>query len=629
MCGIIGSYLESGHPKNTDDEFAKSLNNLRHRGPDYQDFISIKNKGYNLRLGHTRLSIIDLSIDGNQPMESSNGRLIMIYNGEIYNYKELRSELISKGYKFNSDSDSEVLLEAWSEWGVNILNKIIGMFAFAIYDKKDSSITLVRDSFGIKPLYFSNNLNSFCFASELQVLLTLEGGGRKINEQRVYDYLVNGIQDRGYETFIKNINHLPPGHFLKINLNDLSSVIKEKWWEANLNLSNNLSFKDAAENLRELFLQSIKLHLRSDVPLGVALSGGIDSSAITCCVKYLEPDMDLHTFSYIANDSDISEEYYIDIINNYTNAIDHKVYINSNEIEEDVEDLILTQGEPFCTTSMYAQYRIFSKARNSGIKVVLEGQGADEILAGYHGYQGQRMRSLFEEGKYLEMYNFSKNWSKWPGREKYSPWRAFIGQLLPDELHFFINKFLNINPPPNWIYDSNVKKFGINKNSYRLKKNPNAKGRRVIEVLSQAISFGGLPSLLRYGDRNAMRFSIENRVPFLTIPIVEFLFSLPEDYLIGKNGETKMIFREAMRGIVPDILLDRKDKIGFETPIGQLISNLMRNLKVSDKLKRDINILNIKSANNQFKKISNFPSLAKEEDWRLLNLNLWINNTLY
>ena len=626
MCGIIGSFNKPGNLNDSEMKFKKSLDLLNHRGPDFQNSISYVTSTGNVRLGHTRLSIIDLSDGGNQPMKSSNGRFVITFNGEIYNYKELRQDLINLGYKFSSDSDSEVLVEAWAEWGSKVLNRLTGMFAFAIYDKLNSTITLVRDAFGIKPLYYSNSSEGFYFASELQPLINLIGVKQVLNQQRIHDYIVNAVQDTGDKTFIKDINHLPPAHIIKINLNDPINSFTENWWKPKISTTQNITFKNAVKNLRELFLESIKLHLRSDVPLGIALSGGIDSSAIACCVKYLEPKTDIHTFSYIPNDNKLSEEPFIDIINNHIKAIPHKIYVNSNELKRDIKDLISTQGEPFCTTSIYAQYRIFRAAKEAGIKVVLEGQGADELLAGYHGYQGQRMRSLFEEGNYLGMIKFSNEWSKWPGREKLSTWRAFIGQLLPDKLYDFAENLLHLNPKLNLLDRSSISDLGINTMPFRLKRNSHLKGRRVVEALSQAVSSGSLPSLLRYGDRNAMRFSIENRVPFLTLPIAEFLLSLPEEFLIASNGETKSIFRAAMRGIVPDVILDRRDKIGFETPMGDLISSLTKNLKLTKSFHNEIGILEYEKTKEHLNKLSISSNLATAQDWRIVNLNLWTDN---
>ena len=383
----------------------------------------------------------------------------------------------------------------------------------------------------------------------MPAMLGLRSEPPQVNTQRAYDYLIYQVQDSGLDTFVDGVHHVPPAHWLQINLGKPSNVVTERWWNPAINQTSLLSFDNAAKQLRKLFLESIKLHLRSDVPLGVALSGGLDSSAITCAIRYLEPEIELHTFSYVANNSPLSEESWINIVNEHTNAIPHKVLINPSDLEADIESLIRSQGEPFCTTSMYAQYRVFNEAKNAGIKVVLEGQGADELLAGYHGYHGQRMRSLFEQCKFLDMARFAYHWRKWPGREHLSPWRALVGQLLPNSLYNALQGLVGVQTVPSWMNKKVLQDLNINMRPIRSTRLASASGRRVVEVLFCAMSEGGLPSLLRYGDRNAMNFSIENRVPFLTVPLAEFLLSLPEKYLISEDGQTKSVFRAAMRGV--------------------------------------------------------------------------------
>ena len=630
MCGIYGGYWQ-GIKEAPKAQLSKAKRLLQHRGPDDCGLDSFFVSGGILALGHTRLSIIDLSINGHQPMRSKDGRYSIVFNGEIYNYRELREELKAGGHTFQTDSDTEVLLACWAQWGTDCLKNLIGMFAFAVYDSCDKTLTLVRDAFGIKPLFYaiSKESNNFIFSSEMPAMLSILSDSAQINAQRAYDYLIYQVQDRGFETFIDGVNHVPPAHWLQINLGNSFNVVTERWWNPTINQASTLSFKDAASHLRELFLDSVKLHLRSDVPLGVALSGGLDSSAITCAIRYLEPEIELHTFSYVAARSSFSEESWVDIVNKYINAIPHKIMVNPGDLERDIKSLIQVQGEPFCTTSMYAQYRVFNEAKNAGIKVVLEGQGADELLAGYHGYQGQRMRSLFEQRKFLDMLLFSYHWRKWPGREKLSPWRALIGQLIPDNLYKILQAFSGQQTLPSWMNKNSLEYHNINIRPIRLGRKVSASGRRVIEALFRAVSEGGLPSLLRYGDRNAMNFSIENRVPFLTLPLAEFLISLPEKYLISEDGQTKSIFRAAMRGIVPDEVIDRRDKVGFETPMGDWASNLASEVSWLDKSSKRDYLWNEKKISKHFNSIINNKQVFNAQDWRLLNLKLWMQIYLH
>jgi len=622
MCGILGSFLQ--HPSSGFDEHLHAaLRALHHRGPDDQGLETFSITGGQLTLGHTRLSIIDLSPGGHQPMHSPDERYTLVFNGEIYNYRELRQELKALGHSFYTDSDTEVLLAAWAQWREGAILRLTGMFAFAVFDRIAETLILVRDAFGIKPLFYAPTADGLLFASEMSALLTLRDEGPQLNAQRAYDYLIHQVQDSGFDTFVQDVHHVPPAHWVKVDLRHPTQLRAERWWMPSIAETSQLSFSQAAEQLRELFLDSVRLHLRSDVPLGVSLSGGLDSSAIACCMRYLEPDMDLHTFSYVAADTALSEERWINQVNSYVGGVAHKVRVSPADIEADIHDLIRVQGEPFCSTSMYAQYRVFGAARDAGVKVVLEGQGGDELLAGYHGYQGQRMRSLWERREWLAMQRFARQWRQWPGREQLSPWRALIGQLLPGSLYQFAERIVKLRPMPDWMDLKAVKRLGVQTRSHRFGCIPSARERRVMEVLLRSMSEGGLSSLLRYGDRNAMRFSIENRVPFLTLALAEFALSLPEHYLIAENGETKSIFRAAMRGIVPDALLDRRDKVGFETPMGSLVAGL-----AAEALKScapcELGMVDDARFREHLEDRALNTGRFTAQDWRLVNLSLWM-----
>jgi asparagine synthase (glutamine-hydrolysing) len=565
MCGILGGFWRDD-PGTLEARFSSCLGDLRHRGPDDSGLWSRQVAGGGIALGHTRLSIIDLTEGGHQPMSSRDGRFTLVFNGEIYNYRELRRELAAAGHAFSTDSDTEVLLAAWAAWGKACLRRLIGMFAFAIYDRDEKTLVCARDAFGVKPLFFARKPGRFLFASELPALLKLRGEKAALNRQRAYDYLVSGVHDQERDTFVDGIFHVPAAHLARVSFEDPGAVSIERWWAPSIT-EKPMGFHEAAEALRALFLDSVRLHLRSDVPVGAALSGGVDSSALVCAMRHLEPDMPIHTFSFIATDERISEEKWVDIVNARVGALAHKIRVGPEDLPRDLADLIAAQGEPFGSTNIYAQYRVFREAAAHGIKVVLEGQGADELLAGYEGYGGQRMRSLLESGEVLGMRRFARNWRQWPGREGKSAWKALAGQLLPDALYAAGMRFAGIERIPAWMDADAFAAEGIKPVPNRPQRSAPGRGRRVMEVLAHSLSTDTLPTLLRYGDRNAMRFSIENRVPFLTIPLAEFLLGLPEQHLISEAGETKSVFRAAMRGIVPDEILDRRDKIGFETPM--------------------------------------------------------------
>ena len=567
MCGIIGAFWNTP-PANANHLLEKAIALLKHRGPDDFGHELISSSGGLLGLGHTRLSIIDLSVAGRQPMDSTDGRYTMVYNGEIYNYRELRSELISKGLSFRTNTDTEVLLESWSLWGEACLSRLKGMFAFAVFDRHESSLTCVRDAFGVKPFYYSRRQDGFFFASELPALQSILPVKSKLNLQRAYDFLVFDSYDDHESTFSKGIKQLMPGHRLKIRFTPHNLFFENtRWWYPGIEEKKDLSFDSAAEQLREMFLQNIRLHLRSDVPFGANLSGGLDSASLVCGIRHLEPEIPLHTFSYVARGSPVNEEPWADRVNRHVGAISHKVEVSVEEFDHDLGEMIRIQGEPFGSTSIYAQYRVFRLAKEHGITVTLDGQGADEMLAGYNGYPQARISSLLERKEFRELIDFLREWPKWPGRRRNKLYLYLLEMLLPKSLKSQSHRIRGWNPKPAWLETTKLRDSGV------VLTEPNAfdfsadgHGRRLADNLRFALTGHKLIHLLRILDRNSMHWSIESRVPFLTTDIVEFLLSLPEDYLLSSGGQTKRIFRTAMRGIVPDDILDRKDKIGFATP---------------------------------------------------------------
>lgn len=622
MCGILGGRWKET-PANLDQQIQSALCLLHNRGPDYQQYDVTDYPDGCLVLGHTRLSIIDLTAAGNQPMHSHDGSYTIVFNGEIYNYKELRQELIAFGYQFATDSDTEVLLVSWCHWGAECLPRLIGMFAFVVYDNQKKTLTCVRDAFGIKPFFYTSQSGLFTFASELPALLQLTKVKPKPNWQSAYDYLVHGYYDRGEHTFVENVFQLLPGHLMVIDLNSCLLTKPKCWWQPTIKQTSTLSFDEAAEALRKLFLESIALHLRSDVPLGVALSGGVDSSAITCAIRHLAPESAIHTFSYIAEGEGLSEEKWIDKINAHVGAIPHKIVVSGEELLRDLNDVIHAQGEPFGSTSIYAQYRVFKQAKESGITVMLDGQGADEILAGYNGYPGARLLSLLEQGKLLAAICFAFRWGKWPGRGNLFAWMYLADMVLPNALHAFARRLMGKRSQPAWMDTQFLATKCVTVKMPRIKTKASCKGRRVMEQMADQLTRDGIPHLLRHEDRNAMRFSIESRVPFLTIPLVNFLYSLPEDYLISDDGETKCVFRAAMRDIMPNELLDRRDKIGFATPEKEWLLGSIQEIRKYFEQSELAPIFNKQALLHALDQMSKQKSSFGWRAWRWLNYSIW------
>lgn len=542
---------------------AAALQAMARRGPDDRGSEACAAAGGRLLLGHTRLSVIDLSAGGHQPQHA--GDLSVVYNGEIYNYRELRAELQAAGVAFRTESDTEVLLQAWARWGEACLPRLTGMFAFALLDRARGTLTCVRDAFGIKPFYYAAEGADFAFASELPAMKALHPGRWRPDLQRAYDFLVHADYDSSERSFVDGVLHLMPGHLLQLKLGQPPAAPR-RWWTPRVEPVSTLSFSDAAEALREKLLESVRLHLRSDVAIGAALSGGLDSSAIVCAMRHLEPDLPIHTFSYVARGTALSEEAWADRINAHVGAHAHKVEVSGEELARDLDDLILAQGEPFGSTTIYAQYRVFQLARAHGVTVTLDGQGADELLAGYHGYPGKRVRSLLDEHRYLGAWRFLQDWSRWPGRVLKEAIKAGVAENVEGPLYEFLRKLNGERQEPDWLDAGRLADAGVALRYPRQRSPYDRPGRRLVSELAHCATRRGLPALLRHGDRNSMRFSVESRVPFLTTGLADFLLTLPEDYLVSPQGQTKHVLRAAMRGIVPDEVLDRRDKIGFSTP---------------------------------------------------------------
>ncbi|MCE1204309.1 MAG: asparagine synthase (glutamine-hydrolyzing) [Holophagaceae bacterium] len=521
--------------------------------------------GFDLVLAHRRLSILDLSTAGHQPMLDPSGQVAVVFNGEIYNYQELREELKALGHAFGTACDTEVLLAAYREWGVACFSRFVGMWSLALWDRSRQELVCARDPFGIKPFYYHHAGSRFAFASEIKALLALSGARRTLNPQRTFLYLRWGQTDFGDETLFSEIAQLPPGHVLVLPLDGRSGEKVTAYWRPSINESPALSFEDAAQRLRELFLESVGFHMRSDVPIGTALSGGVDSSAISCSMREIGgPELNLHTFSYLADDPHISEKAWIDLVNGRTKATSHPARVAGEDLREDLDNLIYQQDEPFGSTRIYAQYRVYREARRAGVTVLLNGQGADELLGGYHYYFGARWASLMRQDQWLRGLRFLNRTGRLKGWSSWSTMKFGAQQLLPGPTQPMLRLAANRRLVPDWLNREWFDRQGVEFSGLGAEGGPDC----LKQALAHTLSTVSLPHLLRYEDRNSMAFSIESRVPFLTTRLADFVLSLPESYIISDEARTKSVFVAAMRGLVPDHVLDRKDKVGFETPEG-------------------------------------------------------------
>lgn len=594
---------------------------MAHRGPDDSGTSRWPTPGGGeAALGAVRLAILDLSPAGHMPMESTDGRFAVTYNGEITNYVEIRDVLVAEGATFVSHTDTEVLLQAWQRWGVAALDRFEGMYAFAILDRHEGTLTLARDVFGIKPLFYSSAAEgAFAFASEIPALLALVPGRPRLDWQTAIDYLQWGAYDHAVGTFVEGISRLMPAHYVVLDLASGSLSEPTRYWWPSIATDARRSPSDEADEIRERFIKSIRNNLRSDVPVGIALSGGIDSSAIACAVRAIEPDFPLQTFSFVTPGFAESEEKWIDIVVKQTGAQAHFTSATGADLQRDLDTMIAAQGEPFGSTSIYAQFRVFQLVRERGVVVTLDGQGADEVFAGYSGYPAQRLHSLLERGRFVAAAQFLAAWGRWPDRSVRQAARDGASLALPRAL---VRRMSAMRPVSSRIYDLDVLRERGADPAFPALAVDSPRGSRLKSHLRAEMTSRGLPALLRHGDRNSMHFSIESRVPFLDRALVESTLRLPEDQLVGKDGASKAILRRAMRGLVPDAILDRRDKIGFSTPERHWLSEMDRS---DHRAAEQLGFLRRTSDGAALVDGVDASELGmtSREQWRLLNLRRW------
>jgi asparagine synthase (glutamine-hydrolysing) len=596
---------------------------MAHRGPDDSGLDRIQLPGGEAWLGHSRLSIIDLSSGGHQPMYAEDGRYAIVFNGELYNYRELRSELALLGHVFGTQSDTEVLLAAWAQWHEDCLQRLNGMFAFAVLDREAQTLTLVRDAFGIKPLFYSLGRRSVHFASETPALSALLPAPPQPDLETACAFLATGSYDTGESTFYEGLLQLRPGHLLTVALNSESHPSPRRWWYPAIEERLDLSFEQAAEELRGRFLDSVRMHLRSDVPIGAALSGGVDSSAVVCAMRHLEPGVPIHTFTYVARGAASDEERWADTVNTHVSAQAHKVLVAPQELARDLDDMIRCQGEPFGSTSIYAQYRVFRAAREAGVTVTLDGQGADELLAGYSGYPLAAARSMWERGDWKALANFWRRWPEWPGRSRSQATKILLAALVPQRHEFRLRRLAGVAPIPDWLDTQALRERGCDSGASDRAPLPGIPGRRLAGTLREQLAGRGLAALLRHGDRNSMRWSVESRVPFLTLDLAEFVLQLPENFLLSGHGETKHVFRRAMAGIVPPESLNRRDKIGFETPQSRWLQDLEPQLMGWLDGASSLSFIDADTARRQLRSTLERGHGFDNATWRLINYCRW------
>lgn len=609
MCGICG-IIRKDNALISNQDIHDMMAVMKHRGPN-DEGVFIENT---LGLGFVRLSILDLTTSGHQPMHSFDKKYVVVFNGEIFNYLELREELKLKGYSFTTDTDTEVLINAYIEWGEYCQHKFNGMWAFSIYDKEKGTLFISRDRYGIKPLYYFEDDEKFAFASEIPSLLEVLPNKPLANHQAIFDFLVFNRTDQNQETFFKDIYKLQHGYSMSINLKSRVDISTHKQWynlKAEIGKRNNNRL--TVDEFKTLFEDAIKIRLRSDVPIGVCLSGGLDSSAIVSTLIKEFDKKDLNTFSAVYEKGQFGDE--TEFIKLYEAELKNMFYTtpSKDSLLKDIHKFIKIQAEPIPTTGPYAQYKVMELAHKH-VVVTIDGQGADEMLAGYHYFFGFYFKDLLKHFRlfrlFKEIYYYLKIHKSFFGI------KSFVYFLLPTTIRTkarvgekeylnqeFVQKFSNSNSIAGNLYASNTLNDAL-MNHFEYK----------------------LEHLLKWEDRNSMAFSLEARVPFLDHRLVEATLSADgRDIII--NGMTKAPLREAMKGILPEQIRLRTDKTGFDTPQDEWFrtddfQSIILDILSSDSFKNR-KIINPHIAKQLYQKHLNKEINIAKEIWKWIHLELW------
>jgi len=607
MCGIAGFY-----GFRNDDLIKKFSKELAHRGPDGEGFdiddtVSLMNR---------RLAIIDVK-GGDQPIYNEDRSVVIVFVGEIYNYRSLTEELIKKGHVFRTKSDTEMIIHSYEEWGEKSFDRFNGMFVFALYDKKKKKLILARDHFGIKPLYYSTVKGGILFSSEIKPILYSGLVKKKPNDKIIYRYLTFRVHEDSHETFFEGIYRLMPGQMMivengKWRMENYSNL-EQELMQSNERKKVN---EDTIKGFKKKLIEAVKLRLISEVPVGSCLSGGLDSSTVVTIVNRLLKEKVKeaasvgkiqNTFSAVFPNQANDEEQYIDKILEENKVKSHKVKPTPEEFFTDIQDFVRTQEEPTISTGPYAQYKVMQLAHRK-ITVALDGQGSDEMMAGYLPYYFVYLKELWKKKLFLKLAR--EVFTSLDVVSKYSTGKILY--LLGIKKKIETAKLLN----NTYLEKYSGETFTVTSDDIR---------KRLVED----IFHNSLQSLLRYEDRNAMRFSIEGRVPFLDFNLLRYLFSLDTDAII-KNGWNKYILRESTKDLLPELINKRRNKIGFTTPEYDWfmrMKNKIYSIFLSESFSR-------RKYFNQQEVLTAFQGFieGKIEDtmvfWRLLNLELWLREFL-
>jgi asparagine synthase (glutamine-hydrolysing) len=619
VCGICGIVRLDAPPEREIVERMTGI--LVHRGPDAEGVYAAPG----VALGSRRLAILDLSDEGAQPFASDDGRFRLVHNGEIYNYRELRTELEGKGRSFRSGTDTEVVLKAYEEWGEACVRRFNGMWAFAIWDSERRELFASRDRAGVKPFYYSVRGDRLAFASEPKAFRADPDTDLRPNPRVVRDYLERGYVEHTDGTFFDGIVKLPAAHSLRFAH---GKIELRRYWQLE---PGEMPSGDPVEKLRELFLDAVRLRLRSDVTVGTALSGGLDSSAIVCAVDHLrrkEPAAASAvgerqaTFTVYFDGGRLDERPYARAVTDAAAVDAHWISFSAADVIDNLPAIVASQDEPFASTSMIAQWFVMREAARAGVTVMLDGQGGDEVLAGYPYYFGFRFADLLREGHVVELASEIAAYRSLHGAGVFAIGGSLARPFLPAALKWRLRSRVAATAPL------------VHPELRALPPTPpraeHAFRDRLRSQLHLIFAERGLPALLRYEDRNSMAHSIEARLPFLDYRLVEFLFCLSGDFLIHR-GRTKEILRHALSDLLPPLVRERVDKVGFETPeaewfrgpLGDLAEDVFSSRPFAQR-----GFYDAAAVRRHLERHRDGNPAKGYELWRALNLELWSRELL-
>jgi asparagine synthase (glutamine-hydrolysing) len=609
MCGILSYFNAAGISKSELEYCMSALQKLQHRGPDGEGVVlfntqtgkratirtletpagiscdinnlnELEDKEYNLFLGHRRLNIIDLSVTGHQPMYDTSDDFCIIFNGEIYNYLELTTELKNLSHKFKSHSDTEVILEAYKEWGKECFNRFNGMWSIIIYDSRNEELVISNDRYGIKPLYFIKNEKELIFSSEIKPFFSFPSRIKAYYKNAIDTYIKYGYTNYDEHTFFNEVKKFPNANYAVIKLQDTSSFKPTRYYKIENLFNSPLSARVALDKFRFLINDAVKLTLRSDVSLGIAISGGLDSSYILSRASSLLKKETLNTYSAIFPGKEGDESEYIKLALNNLPCKSYFVDPLEQFSFDDFERYIASQDYPVESTSFYAEWCVSKLVKDSGVKILLNGQGADEIFAGYHHHFYKYCSELICKGYISEYKQNLKYYCSAKG-------------LPPEKVQSIIFNDLKLRFKAMFSSPADLDEKW-------------ARASTLKELLCIDIEETTLPAYLHTNDRSSMAFSIESRLPFLDYRLVDFAMALPAKYKI-QNGWQKWILREAGDSL-PAKIRYRKDKKGFTTPQKEWVEKYRKefrvNLPILDKI-----------------------GIEKEDSLRHYMLSLWLKNT--